>query len=62
MEKQSEGWLWLPTVARYHYFRNGKSLCGKHTTTMHSFMSGKLPFGMRCKTCDNMRIKEKKDV
>ncbi len=27
-EERAEGWGWPPLAMKYHYFRNGKSLCG----------------------------------
>lgn len=28
-DTQTEGWYGPPTSRRFHYFRNGRSLCGK---------------------------------
>lgn len=28
-ELNAEGWTWLIGTAKWHYLRNGKSLCGK---------------------------------
>jgi hypothetical protein len=53
-----EGWTWLINSKKRHYFRNGKSLCGKWACLGNDFTG--YPDGIPCATCLKKRGKEMK--
>ena len=55
-----EGWTWLWNVKKWHYFREGRSLCGKYLL----MGSGELDQGndnspSNCKSCCKKLLKAK---
>lgn len=55
-----EGWTWLFNSKRDHYFRNGKSLCGKFACLGNDFTDE--PDGIPCATCLKKREKEEEEI
>ena len=61
MNKTKEGWTWLSNATKWHYFRNGQSLCKKYGI----FGPGDLELGNNdspdnCVQCRKILIKEDK--
>ena len=59
--KNKEGWTWLTNAIKWHYFREGQSLCKKYML----LGSGELELGNNnspdnCAACKKVLIKEDK--
>ena len=46
-----EGWKWLLNSKKWHYFRNGNSLCGKWATFGSEFEQGNNDSPDNCMAC-----------
>jgi len=58
-EPNKEGWTWLINSTKWHYFRNGKSLCGKWMTFGNPDLEqGNNNSPDNCKSCRNKLLKE----
>ena len=58
MNTRNEGW-WLPAEARnWHYFRNGKSLCGRWAPFRGNFPDYSDAEPTNCKVCRKKRERE----
>ena len=57
-----EGWTWLINSRKEHYFRDGKSLCGKWIYLGWDFTSTPPRGGVACATCLKKREKEQKGI
>lgn len=58
-EKLTEGWKWLVNAPKWHYFREGRSLCGRWLTFSNSgFEQGNLESPDNCKACVKKLEKE----
>ena len=57
---QKEGWNWLINSPKWHYFRDGRSLCGRWMSfTKDGFdTEDKLDHPDNCKECNKRRKKE----
>ncbi len=55
-----EGWTWLINSKKEHYFRDGKSLCGKWACLGNDFTE--YPDGTPCATCLKKRKKEEEAI
>jgi hypothetical protein len=56
-----EGWMWLSNSPKWHYFRDGRSLCGRFALLGASdrhFEDGKNESSQNCKECSRRRLKE----
>jgi hypothetical protein len=58
-EKPKEGWKWLINSTKWHYFRNGTSLCGKWMNLGEDFEQGNDESSSNCKACKTALRKEK---
>lgn len=59
VEKLKEGWSWLFNSRKWHYFRNGVSLCGKFMILgLGEFEQGDDTSPDNCKMCSRKRLKE----
>jgi len=56
----TEGWNWIFNARKWHYFRDGRSLCGRWMTlTMpNDLETGNLNSPDNCKACVRKRKKE----
>lgn len=54
-----EGWTWLINSRKWHYFRDGRSICGKFMLLGNPELE---PFGDKspdnCAACQRKRLKE----
>ena len=57
-EKPKEGWTWLINVKKEHYFRNGRSLCGRWLCLGNDLYPDPDHFSESCQTCLKKRRKE----
>lgn len=49
---QAEGWTWLHNSRAWHYFRDGRSLCGKWLTFQTIGLdASEKGHDLNCKTC-----------
>ncbi|MFA5559935.1 MAG: hypothetical protein WDA59_10885 [Methanofastidiosum sp.] len=56
---QKEGWTWLSNSPKWHYFRNGQSLCGKWGLLgNHELEQGKNNSPDNCAICRKKLEKE----
>ena len=57
-----EGWNWLWNAKKYHYFRNGQSLCGRWGILSDSGIDENHPddSSENCKTCMKILQRERK--
>jgi len=58
MPKKREGWTWLWNARKDHYFRNGRSLCGRWMCLGGDFYDFPDPH-TACATCMKKLEKEK---
>jgi len=56
-----EGWNWIFGSPKWHYFRDGKSLCGKWMILgkNESAETGNDESKSNCKVCSRKKLKEK---
>ena len=54
----TEGWAWLYVSPIWHYFRNGKSLCGKWKLRSDYLDPDERRRGSDCKKCAQKRAEE----
>ena len=59
-----EGWWRQIHMKLHHYFRNGKSLCGKHgmPTSGYDFPDTVPAHGERCERCFCSRLRERREL
>ena len=61
-ELKSEGWTWLWNARKFHYFRDGQSLCGRWMLLVKESedFNPSDDFGSpdNCKACEKKRLKE----
>lgn len=55
-----EGWGKPFNSRKFHYFRNGRSLCGKWFFLSKDLERGKEEHPENCRTCANKLFREKK--
>jgi len=56
----TEGWTWIIGSRKWHYFREGKSLCGKWgLLTEPHFEAGNDASPDNCAACRRVRVLEK---
>lgn len=60
MSELKEGWKWLANAPKWHYFREGRSLCGRWMTFGNEFELGNDNSADNCPTCRKKLLKEKK--
>jgi hypothetical protein len=63
----TQGWAWLENATekaiKWHYFINGKSLCGKfRVTSRNKLIQRKLDHNENCKVCVKAIIKINQEV
>ena len=59
MENKMEGWMKLDNAKTWHYFREGRSLCGKWMSFSHDYdETENIDSPDNCKACTNKRSKE----
>ena len=59
MENKTEGWMKLDNAKLWHYFRDGRSLCGKWMTFSQNYdETENIDSPDNCKACKNKRSKE----
>ena len=59
MENKTEGWMKLDNAKLWHYFREGRSLCGKWMAFSHDYdETENIDSPDNCKACTNKRSKE----
>lgn len=46
-----EGWGWLTNSPKWHYFQDGRSLCGRWFTFSKNFEDGNETSPDNCKSC-----------
>lgn len=62
-ESKNEGWTWLLNASKWHYFRNGRSLCGKWMLPGGgSFPAAADDSDHNCAACKRKREVEKRKV
>lgn len=60
--KPTEGWTWLYNATKWHYFRDGYSLCGKWMILgEQDYEQGNNDSPDNCKSCKRKLLKEQKD-
>ena len=59
MPKLSEGWTWLFNSKKWHYFRKGRSLCGKWALLGHPELEADASSPDNCKACVAKRVQER---
>ena len=59
--EMKEGWNWLLNSGKYHYFRNGQSLCGRWGILSNGGIDENHPDDdyENCKTCMKILKREK---
>lgn len=63
MAEKREGWTWLMNSPKWHYFREGRSLCGKWMILSHGGLQDDGGDGPdACSTCRRKRLREKKEI
>ena len=59
METKTEGWIKTDNAKLWHYFRDGRSLCGKWMTFSQNYdETENIDSPDNCKACKNKRSKE----
>jgi hypothetical protein len=61
MSNKEEGWTWLHNATKWHYFRNGQSLCGRYMLFVHpeeGYEQGGDDSADNCAACKRKRLKE----
>ena len=53
-----EGWNWLWNARKEHYFRNGRSLCGRWLCLGSDLLPDEPVNSKLCRTCQRKRQKE----
>jgi len=59
---RGEGWTWLANSSRWHYFRDGRSLCGKFMLFAdpdEGYESGQDESPDNCAACKRKVLREK---
>jgi hypothetical protein len=61
MENKTEGWMKLDNAKTWHYFREGRSLCGKWMAFSQDYdETENIDSPDNCKACKTIRLKELK--
>lgn len=59
MEEKKEGWKWLSNSKFWHYFKEGRSLCGRYAVfSMDGVEQGNNESEDNCKKCKEKILKE----
>jgi hypothetical protein len=61
-EKLKEGWTYLFGAPKWHYFRDGRSLCGRWMCLGSDFEAGNDTSPDNCTTCTKKRMRELEKV
>ena len=61
-EQLKEGWTYLWNSPKWHYFRDGKSLCGRWMCLGSEFEAGNETSPDNCVTCMKKRMRELEKV
>ena len=58
MSTEKEGWALPPTQKRFHYFRNGGSLCGRYDESMSEPAMFNPEPELCCRECFKRKMRE----
>lgn len=56
--KPYEGWAWLTDAALAHYFRDGRSLCGRWAMELGAEKDAPYPEDAHCGRCRRATLRE----
>lgn len=62
MTELTEGWVWLVNSTKWHYMRNGQSLCRRWGYFGSTYEQGNDNSSDNCKTCQRALAKEKAEA